>query len=110
MDQALLEPEMARLDALVSKVREALDRLEELRTALISDVPLLRDAGQGFGRGFDDVVWIRGQGYDPLVPPGDPRAGKVRLRDEPGPLHLRGVARRVGHSAHADGVRRSLWA
>src|SRR5215217_5938272 len=55
-----------------------------VRTALISDVPLLRDAGQGFGRGFDDVVWIRGQGYDPLVPPGDPRAGKVRIRDEPG--------------------------
>ncbi|MBV8678187.1 MAG: sulfatase [Planctomycetaceae bacterium] len=55
-----------------------------VRTALISDVPLLREVGQGFGRGFDEVVWIRGQGYDPYVPPGDPRAGKVRLRDEPG--------------------------
>jgi len=55
-----------------------------VRTALISDVPLLRDAGQGFGRGFDEVVWIRGQGYDPLVPAGDPRAGKIRLRHEPG--------------------------
>ncbi|WP_422928491.1 sulfatase family protein [Singulisphaera sp. PoT] len=55
-----------------------------VRTAFISDVPLLRDAGQGFGRGFDDVVWVRGQGYDPLVPPKDPRVGKVRLRDEPG--------------------------
>src|SRR3954453_6300108 len=55
-----------------------------VQTALISDVPLLRDAGQGFGRGFDEVHWIRGQGYDPLVPPGDPRAAKVRLRDEPG--------------------------
>ncbi|MHC5537256.1 sulfatase family protein [Singulisphaera rosea] len=55
-----------------------------VRTALISDVPLLRDAGQGFGRGFDEVIWVRGQGYDPLVPPGDPRAGKIRIRDEPG--------------------------
>jgi arylsulfatase A-like enzyme len=55
-----------------------------VRTALISDVPMLRDAGQGFGRGFDEVVWVRGSGYDPLVPPGDPRAGKVRLKDEPG--------------------------
>jgi arylsulfatase A-like enzyme len=55
-----------------------------VQTALISDVPFLRDAGQGFGRGFDEVCWVRGQGYDPLVPPGDPRAAKVRLRDEPG--------------------------
>src|SRR3954453_7012378 len=44
-----------------------------VQTALISDVPLLRDVGQGFGRGFDEVRWIRGQGYDPYVPPGDPR-------------------------------------
>jgi arylsulfatase A-like enzyme len=55
-----------------------------VQTALISDVPFLRDAGQGFGRGFDAVHWIRGQGYDPLVPAGDRRAAKVRLRDEPG--------------------------
>ncbi len=55
-----------------------------VRTAMISDVPLLREAGQGYGRGFDEVVWVRGQGYDPFVPPGDPRARKVRLRDEPG--------------------------
>jgi arylsulfatase A-like enzyme len=55
-----------------------------VRTAFISDVPLLREVGQGYGRGFDDVVWIRGQGYDPFVPPGDPRAKGVRLKDEPG--------------------------
>ena len=35
-------------------------------TALISDVPLLREAGLGYGRGFDDVIWVRGAGYDPL--------------------------------------------
>jgi arylsulfatase A-like enzyme len=51
---------------------------------LISDVPMLRDVGYGFGRGFDEVVWVRGQGYDPLVPEGDPRAGRVAIRDEPG--------------------------
>ncbi len=44
----------------------------------------LRDAGQGFGRGFDEVHWVRGQGYDPLIPPSDPRAARVRLADEPG--------------------------
>ena len=55
-----------------------------VRTALISDVPLLREAGMGFGRGFDDVIWVRGQAYDPLVPPGDPRARGVRLEDVPG--------------------------
>jgi len=56
-----------------------------VRTALVSDVPMLRDAEYGFGRGFDDVVWVRGAGYDPLVPPGDPRLSKrPRLRDEPG--------------------------
>jgi arylsulfatase A-like enzyme len=55
-----------------------------VRTALISDVPMLRDKGNGFGRGFDDVIWVRGQGYDPLIPTGDPRAGKIRLADEPG--------------------------
>jgi arylsulfatase A-like enzyme len=55
-----------------------------VQTALISDVPFLRDPAAGFGRGFDDIHWIRGEGYDPLVPPGDRRAGKVRLEDEPG--------------------------
>jgi arylsulfatase A-like enzyme len=55
-----------------------------VRTALISDVPLLRETGLGYGRGFDDVIWIRGQGYDPLVPADDPRARKIQLADEPG--------------------------
>jgi arylsulfatase A-like enzyme len=55
-----------------------------VRTALISDVPMLRDPQFGFGRGFDEIVWIRGSGYDPLIPRGDPRAKGVRLRDEPG--------------------------
>jgi arylsulfatase A-like enzyme len=55
-----------------------------VRSALIADVPLLRDAGQGYGRGFDDVIWVRGQGYDPYITPGHPRARKVRIQDEPG--------------------------
>jgi arylsulfatase A-like enzyme len=55
-----------------------------VRTALISDVPLLREAGLGYGRGFDDVVWVRGQGYDPLTPPTDPRTRKIVLADEAG--------------------------
>src|SRR4051812_39702824 len=55
-----------------------------VHSALISDVPLLREAGQGFGRGWDEVHWVRGLGYDPMVPPGDPRAGRVRVADEPG--------------------------
>ncbi len=55
-----------------------------VHSALISDVPMLREAGQGFGRGWDDVIWVRGQGYDPLVPPGDPRSGRVRVSVEPG--------------------------
>lgn len=55
-----------------------------VRTALISDVPMLRDPQYGFGRGFDEVVWVRGSGYDPLIPAGDPRAKGIRLRDEPG--------------------------
>jgi arylsulfatase A-like enzyme len=54
-----------------------------VRTALISDVPFLREAGNGYGRGFDEVVWVRGAGYDPFVPPGDPRAASIRLADEP---------------------------
>jgi arylsulfatase A-like enzyme len=55
-----------------------------VRSALISDVPLLREAGMGYGRGFDEAIWIRGQGYDPLVPAGDPRTRQVRLEQEPG--------------------------
>ena len=55
-----------------------------VRTALISDVPLLRDAGQGFGRGFDEVVWIRGQGYDPLVPPATRAPGRSASRTSRG--------------------------
>jgi arylsulfatase A-like enzyme len=55
-----------------------------VRTALISDVPYLREAGQGFGRGFDDVVWIRGAGYDPCIPASDRRAQSLKLEDEPG--------------------------
>ena len=55
-----------------------------VRTALISDVPFLREVGMGYGRGFDELFWIRGEGYDPLVPPGDRRARGVRLEDEPG--------------------------
>jgi arylsulfatase A-like enzyme len=55
-----------------------------VRTAFISDVPLLREAGTGYGRGFDEVIWVRGQGYDPLVHPTDPRARHVRIEDEPG--------------------------
>jgi arylsulfatase A-like enzyme len=55
-----------------------------VRTAFISDVPLLRDAGYGYGRGFDDVIWVRGQAYDPLVPATDPRAKGITLDSEPG--------------------------
>ena len=46
-----------------------------VRTALISDNPLLRDPAHGFSRGFDETFWIRGSGYDPLIPAADPRAG-----------------------------------
>src|SRR5262249_10978694 len=55
-----------------------------VHTAFISDVPLLRETGVGYGRGFDDVIWVRGQGYDPLIAPGDPRARNVRLDQESG--------------------------
>jgi arylsulfatase A-like enzyme len=57
-----------------------------VRTALISDVPFLREAGNGFGRGFDEVVWVRGSGYDPFVPADDPRVKgeKIRVQDHPG--------------------------
>jgi arylsulfatase A-like enzyme len=55
-----------------------------VRSALISDVPFLREKGNGFGRGWDEVVWVRGSGYDPYIPKGDKRAGKVRVEDHPG--------------------------
>ncbi len=55
-----------------------------VRTALISDVPNLRHVGHGYGRGFDEVHWIRGQAYDPLVPADDPRTKHLKLSDEPG--------------------------
>src|SRR5271165_5925073 len=53
-------------------------------TAIISDVPHLREAGFGFGRGFDEAIWVRGQGYDPFIAQGDPRARHVRLDQEAG--------------------------
>ena len=55
-----------------------------VRTALVSDNPILRKAGEGFGRGFDDVAWVRGSGYDPFVTESDPRAQDVSIADEPG--------------------------
>src|SRR5262245_41389966 len=55
-----------------------------VRTAFISDVPFLREPGRGFGRGFDEVFWIRGSGYDAYIPPDDPRVKGVRIEDEPG--------------------------
>jgi arylsulfatase A-like enzyme len=57
---------------------------QAVRTAIVSDVPYLRDPANGFARGFDDVVWVRGSGYDPFIPATDPRVRKVRLEDEPG--------------------------
>jgi arylsulfatase A-like enzyme len=55
-----------------------------VQTALISDVPFLREPGFGYGRGFDEVIWVRGAGYDTLLPGNDPRARSVKLEDEPG--------------------------
>ena len=57
-----------------------------VRSALISDVPFLREAGNGFGRGWDEVVWVRGSGYDPSVPEGDRRikGKRIRVEDHPG--------------------------
>ena len=55
-----------------------------VRSALISDVPFLREAGNGFGHGWDEVVWVRGSGYDPYIPASDRRVKKIRLADEPG--------------------------
>ena len=56
-----------------------------VHTALISDVPLLREAGLGYGRGFDDVIWVRGQGYDPLIAAGDPQGQARPARPGAGP-------------------------
>ncbi len=73
-----------------------------VHTALISDVPLLREAGLGYGRGFDDVIWVRGQGYDPLILAGDPRAqarpARRRARPSP-PARGRSRSRRSGERA-----------
>lgn len=69
-----------------------------VRTALISDVPYLRDPTHGFGRGFDDVRFVRGQGYDLWIPAGDPRGGKPRLAEESG-LRL----------PHVDDPHHELW-
>jgi arylsulfatase A-like enzyme len=56
-----------------------------IRSIYISDVPYLREPGLGFGRGFDEVIWIRGSGYDPYIPPTDPRAAAAPAVDaEPG--------------------------
>lgn len=55
-----------------------------VRTMLISDVPYLREVGNGFGRGFDEVMWVRGSGYDAFVPATDPAAGLADLANEPG--------------------------
>ena len=41
--------------------------------------------GQRVRTGFDEVVWVRGQGYDPLVPAGRPAdQGQRPVADEPG--------------------------
>ncbi len=55
-----------------------------VKTAFVSDVPMLRQSGHGFGRGFDEVCWVRGSGYDPFISADDPRAAKVNLAEEPG--------------------------
>lgn len=54
-----------------------------VRTAFISDNPLLREPGYGYGRGFDEVVQVRGRGYDPFIPPDDPRGSFPALDHEP---------------------------
>ena len=40
-----------------------------VRTAFISDVPLLRETGMGYGRGFDEVHLGPGPGLRPACPP-----------------------------------------
>ncbi len=57
---------------------------EGIHSALISDVPMLRESSYGFGRGFDEVHWLRGQGYDPWIPAGAPGTEDVHLKDEKG--------------------------
>jgi arylsulfatase A-like enzyme len=44
---------------------------EGFRSALVSDTYHMHKPSYGFGRGFDDVIWIRGQEGDPYVR--DPR-------------------------------------
>lgn len=55
-----------------------------VRSALISDVPYLREPGHGYGRAWDEVRWVRGSGYDPFITADDPRARGARIEDEPG--------------------------
>jgi len=62
-------------------------RDQGVMSMLVTDNPFLRDpATGGWTRGFDEVRFIRGAGYDPFIPPGDPRLGGVepKLKDEPG--------------------------
>jgi arylsulfatase A-like enzyme len=40
---------------------------QDVKTALVTDVYHMHKPGMGFGRGFDDVRFIRGQEYDPYV-------------------------------------------
>ena len=51
---------------------------EGFRSALVTDTYHMHTPGYGFGRGFDDVIWIRGQEGDPYIR--DPR---VRVDIEP---------------------------
>ncbi|HIE52637.1 MAG TPA: sulfatase [Armatimonadetes bacterium] len=53
---------------------------QDYRTALITDVYHLHKPEIHFGRGFDEVYFVRGQEYDRYVPPG---AVTVRLEDSP---------------------------
>ncbi|MDA1312718.1 MAG: sulfatase-like hydrolase/transferase [Acidobacteria bacterium] len=40
---------------------------EGFRSCLVSDVYHMHKPGYGFSRGFDDVIWLRGQEGDPFV-------------------------------------------
>lgn len=55
-----------------------------IQTALVSDNPYLREPGQGFGRAFDDVIWVRGSGYDAYMPPRDGEDLLARVLRESG--------------------------
>jgi len=50
----------------------------DVRSALITDVYHMHKPGAGYGRGFDEVIYIRGQEYDPYVvdAPADVAASK----------------------------------